>query len=285
MHTPLIIIRGGGDIASGVAQRFFRAGYRILILETNIPTAIRRTVALSEAVFEGFAQVEDVLCRLVFSTEEMAHCHENGEVPLMVDPQGECIQALRPGCVVDAILAKKNLGTHMGMAPITIALGPGFTAGEHVHAVIETMRGHNLGRVILQGAAQPNTGIPAQVNGRGSLRVVHTTQGGTLRRIKDIGDVVNEGEPLFYIGTDFTLAPMHGLLRGMLRDASQVHKGMKVADIDPRTHIDVHTISDKARCVGGGALEAYLYLSRFLQPAPQEQKKQARGRPKKTRSE
>ncbi|MFV0413630.1 MAG: selenium-dependent molybdenum cofactor biosynthesis protein YqeB, partial [Oscillospiraceae bacterium] len=157
-----IVIRGGGDLATGVVQKFYRAGFAVVVLETGRPMAIRRTVALCEAVYEGTATVEDIPCRHIESPAQAAECHQNGIVPLLVDPAGESLGFFKPQGLVVAILAKKNLGTTLNMAPVTIGLGPGFAAGQDVHAVIETMRGHNLGRLILQGSAQPNTGIPGE---------------------------------------------------------------------------------------------------------------------------
>lgn len=259
-QQDLILIRGGGDLATGVVQKFFRAGFRVLVLENSQPTAIRRTVALSEAVYSGFAQVEDVPCRLIKSIGEMDACHQNGEVPLLADPNGDCIPVLRPAAIIDAILAKRNLGTGRFMAPITIALGPGFAAGQDVDAVIETMRGHNLGRLILQGKALPNTGIPGEIGGESKRRVLHTPAEGAIRHFCQIGDVVPQGAPVFAAGETIVSAPFSGLVRGLIHEGLCLPAGTKAADIDPRTDVDVFTISDKARCLGGAALEAFLLL-------------------------
>ncbi len=256
----LIIVRGGGDLATGVVQKLRRAGFFVVILETAAPTAIRRSVALCEAVYRGFAQVEDIACRRIESPSEFESCKSEGVVPLLVDPAGEAIRALRPGAVIDAILAKRNLGTHRSMANITIALGPGFCAGKDVHAVIETMRGHDLGRLILNGSAKPDTGIPGEIGGKSAERVLRAPAAGRLCCKKSIGDAVNAGEVIFTVGDEAVRAPFAGLIRGLLRDGAIVPKGMKAADIDPRANVDWRTISDKARCLGGAALEAYLYL-------------------------
>lgn len=263
-YYPLVIIRGGGDLATGVVQKLHRAGIRLLVLESARPTAIRRNVALCDTVFDGTAQVEDIFCRLVEGEEQMKACHRKNEVPLMVDPEAACIGALRPRAVIDAIIAKRNLGTHRNMAPITIALGPGFQAGVDVDVVVETMRGHNLGRLIFEGTALPNTGVPGMVGGEAELRVIHAPMDGTIRHIKTIGDIVHKDEPLFLIDQHFITAPFTGRLRGLIRNGYQIPKGMKIADIDPRTDVDWNTISDKARALGGGALEAYLMLNRRL---------------------
>ena len=260
--TQIIAVRGGGDLATGVVQKFHRAGFSVVILETSAPTAIRRSVALCEAVYDGLAQVEDIICRRVTSPDELGHCWLAGEVPLLVDPQGQTLGEIKPSAVIDVILAKRNLGTSMDMAPVTIGLGPGFCAGEDVHAVIETMRGHDLGRLILQGSAQPDTGIPGEIGGKSTERVLCAPVAGSLSCQKRIGEIAKQGEVVFTVDGQAVLAPFSGLVRGMLRDGAKVPKGMKTADIDPRTDVDWRTISDKARCLGGAALEAYFYLIR-----------------------
>jgi len=255
-----IVVRGGGDLATGVAQKFFRAGFPVVILETSAPTAIRRSVALCEAVYDGSARVEDMVCRRVSNTDELEGCWQAGTIPLLIDPAGKAIEKIRPSAVIDAILAKRNLGTHKGMAPVTIALGPGFCAGEDADVVIETMRGHDLGRLIFKGSAAPNTGIPGEIGGKSNQRVIHAPASGTVVHKKQIGDVVQGGEVIFTVSGTEARAPFTGLLRGLIREGLEAPKGMKAADIDPRTDVDWHTISDKARCLGGAALEAYFFL-------------------------
>jgi len=259
--ADIVVIRSGGDIATGVIQKFYRSGFKLLVLETEEPTAVRRSVALCEAVYAGRATVEDVSCERIPTLSEIDRCYEQGVVPLMVDPRGESISCLKPAAVIDAILAKRNLGTHRGMAPITIGLGPGFNAGDDVHAVIETMRGHDLGRLILQGRAQPDTGIPGEVGGKSIQRVIRAHCAGELRHISKIGDVLEEGETICEISGEAVKAPFKGLLRGLLHEGLQVPKDMKIADIDPRLDVDWRTVSDKARCIGGATLEAFFYLS------------------------
>ena len=260
MKSELIIIRGGGDLATGVIQKFYRSGFKLLILETTKPTAIRRNVSLCEAVYSGQVTVEDVSCRLIKSLTELKEFHKNNLVPIMTDPEGCRIAELKPIAVIDAILAKKNLGTHKNMAPITIGLGPGFCAGQDVHAVIETMRGHNLGRLILEGCALSNTGVPGEIGGKSEQRVIYAPCAGKVKHCHQIGDIIEEGETIFEIGESQVAAPFRGLLRGLIREELCVPKGMKAADIDPRPDVDWNTISDKARCLGGAALEAFLYL-------------------------
>ena len=240
----LIVVRGAGDLATGTIHRLKKAGFRLLVLEAEHPAAIRRQVALSEAVYAGSARVEDVEA-----------------VRMDVDPAGLSIAALRPAVVVDAILAKKNLGTTKEMAPLVIALGPGFTAGEDVDVVIETKRGHNLGRVIRSGSAVPNTGIPGIIGGYGKERVMHAQAEGILRNAASIGDIVEARAVIAEIETENGTVPVEaslsGLLRGLIRDGYPVTKGFKIADIDPRKEElqNCFTISDKARCIAGSVLE------------------------------
>ena len=262
----LIIVRGGGDIATGTIYKLYKCGFQVLVLEIENPSAIRRHVAFSEAVYQGEQKVEDVTCKLVHSIEEAKAELEKGELVMLVDPKGESIAQLKPMAVVDAILAKRNLGTNKDMAPIVIGVGPGFTAGEDVHAVVETLRGHNLGRVIYDGAAAKNTGIPGIIAGVGKERVIHSPAEGILRNKKKIGDIVKQGEVIAIVENDDSnievRATIDGLLRGLIRDGYPVTERFKIADIDPRVseYDNCFTISDKARCVAGGVLEAIMHL-------------------------
>jgi len=288
--NKIIVIRGGGDLATGVAAKFYRAGFRVLILEITKPTAIRRAVALSEAVYDGTATVENITCHRVSDMSEAEECWNNGVVPLIVEPDGtqgdgSPVQHNRtvPLCLIDAIVAKRNTGTSRDMADITIALGPGFTAGVDVDAVIETNRGNNLGRIILDGQAEPNTGKPGEIAGESIRRVVRAPIAGTVSHIKQIGDIVKQGESLLTItaaqvtqgdsssaqhkrtvplcsGVEVT-APISGLLRGLIRNGSHVTQNMKIADIDPRTDIDWRKISDKANRIGEATHKIFLTLS------------------------
>lgn len=262
----LVIVRGGGDIATGVIYKLYKCGFKVLVLETDKPSAIRRHVAFSEAVYEKMQKVEDVTCYLAESLEVAQKMMSEGKLVMFVDPDGESISALKPFAVVDAILAKKNIGTRKDMASIVIGVGPGFVAGEDVHAVVETMRGHNLGRVIYQGAAERNTGIPGIIAGFGKERVIYSPAAGVLRNIKKIGDIVKKDEVIAVVESKNETIPIHasidGLLRGMIRDEYSVTEKFKIADIDPREneYDNCFTISDKARCVAGGVLEAILHL-------------------------
>lgn len=258
----LVIIRGAGDLASGIALRLWHAGIRVVMTDLERPTAIRRTVAFSEALRTGGpVTVEDVTAAPARSADEALALLEKGVLPILADPTGTCIPVLRPDAVVDAILAKRNLGTRRDMAPLTIALGPGFTAGEDVDFVIETMRGHNLGRILTEGPAQPNTGVPGLVGGVSGERVIHAEHTGVLRGRRVIGDLVEQGEPIAVISNEAGEFPVpasiSGLLRGLIRDGFPVTKGLKIADIDPRTgeQKNCFTISDKARCIAGSVLE------------------------------
>ena len=269
----LIVVRGAGDLATGTIHRLKKAGFRLLVLEAEHPAAIRRQVALSEAVYAGSARVEDVEAvrmdvdlaekknRKELLEQEMERIWKKDGAPVLVDPAGLSIAALRPAVVVDAILAKKNLGTTKEMAPLVIALGPGFTAGEDVDVVIETKRGHNLGRVIRSGSAVPNTGIPGIIGGYGKERVMHAQAEGILRNAASIGDIVEARAVIAEIETENGTVPVEasfsGLLRGLIRDGYPVTKGFKIADIDPRKEElqNCFTISDKARCIAGSVLE------------------------------
>lgn len=262
----LVIVRGGGDIATGTIYKLYQCGFRVLVLEIANPSAIRRNVAFSEAVYNGTQRVEKLTCHLAKTVDEAVSMLEEGKLVMLIDPKGESIDRLKPMAVVDGILAKKNLGTNRKMAPITIALGPGFTAGEDVDAVIETMRGHSLGRVIYEGQAIANTGIPGMVGGFTKERVIHSPAAGVMKNVSKITDTVRKGEVIAFIETETEQIPVEatidGLLRGLIRDGYPVPKGFKIADIDPRLNEfdNCFTISDKARCIAGGVVEAILHL-------------------------
>lgn len=259
-QSEIIVVRGGGDLASGVIHRLYRCGYRLLVLESEKPTAIRRQVTFGEAIYDGEAFVEGVLSRRTSSLKECEKAWEDGEIPVMADPEGSMIAQCRPCAVIDAILAKKNLGTAREMAPLTIALGPGFSAGDDVDYVIETMRGHDLGRIIEEGEAFPDTGIPGMVGGVSKERVIHSPAAGTMQGAAKIGDIVEQGQVLGHVGEVPVTASITGVLRGIIRDGFKVHKGMKIADIDPRKEErkNCSTISDKARCIAGSVVEILL---------------------------
>lgn len=294
----LIICRGAGDLATGIIHRLHRAGHRVIALETDYPAAIRRQVSFCEAVYDGSAAVEGVTARLVpaltdaetdtetysgindtpaahivsekWDSSAIEAVLEAGEVPLLIDPKGESIALLKPDVVVDAIIAKKNLGTTIDMAPLVIGVGPGFTAGQDVHLVIESMRGHNLARIITDGMAQPNTGVPGNIAGFTSERVIHAPAAGYIHDVRKIGDIVQKGDEIAWIypdkeSYDNTLseyvpvnATITGIIRGLIREGYYFRKGFKIADIDPRESelTNCFTISDKARSIAGSVLEA-----------------------------
>lgn len=294
----LIICRGAGDLATGIIHRLHRAGHRVIALETDYPAAIRRQVSFCEAVYDGSAAVEGVTARLVpaladaesdtetysgindtpaahivsekWDSSAIEAVLEAGEVPLLIDQKGESIALLKPDVVVDAIIAKKNLGTTIDMAPLVIGVGPGFTAGQDVHLVIESMRGHNLARIITDGMAQPNTGVPGNIAGFTSERVIHAPAAGYIHDVRKIGDIVQKGDEIARIYPDKESydnalseyvpvnATITGIIRGLIREGYYFRKGFKIADIDPRESeiTNCFTISDKARSIAGSVLEA-----------------------------
>lgn len=254
-----IVIRSGGDIGSAIAHKLFRSGFPVIILETDNPLAIRRRVSFSEAVYDHEVMVEGVLCRKANSVDDLPEILNAGAIALLVDAQGTSIPKIMPLAVVDAILAKRNLNTRMDMAPLTVGLGPGFTAGADVSVVIETNRGHNLGRLFYEGEAEKNTGIPGIIGGYGSERVLRASTDGIVRVVRDIGEQVEVGDIVFTIGDETVRTVISGVVRGCIRDGTSVVQGLKIGDVDPRGKIEnCDTISDKARCIAGGVLEAIL---------------------------
>lgn len=268
LENELIIVRGGGDLASGTIAKLYNSGFSVLVLEISTPSAIRRNVAFSEAIYQGTQTIEGITCHLANDLEQAVSYLNENKLTILIDPDGTSIQALKPFAVIDAIIAKKNLGTARDMAPITIALGPGFCAGLDVDAVIETQRGHNLGRILFEGSAAPNTGIPGNIGGYAKERVIHSPASGILRNVCHITDTVKAGQEIATIETENGCVPVcatiDGLLRGLIRDGYPVTEGFKIADIDPRLeqYNNCFTISDKARCIAGGVLEALLFLKK-----------------------
>lgn len=264
--TGPIVVRGGGDIATGTIYKLCKSGYPVIILECENPTAIRRKAAFCEAARNGKSRVEDMECRLAGSAGEALERirqqkTEKREPVMLVDEQAKCLELLKPEILIDGILAKQNLGTTKDMANLVIALGPGFTAGEDCDYVIETMRGHNLGRIIKKGCAAPNTGVPGLIKGIGKERVIHAPAAGIFHKRIHIAGVVKKGQVLGTIEKDGqkteVTASIDGVLRGILLDGFPVWKGLKMADIDPRISEknNCYTISDKARCIAGSVLE------------------------------
>ncbi len=262
----LIVVRGAGDIATGTIQKLHRAGFLVIATESPLPSAIRRKVSLCEAVYEGSQTVEDITAVRADTLKEAHNILADGKVAIIVDPSCTLLEEIRPIAVIDAILAKKNMGTTRHMAPVTIALGPGFIADKDVDVVIETMRGHNLGKLLFQGSAMPNTGTPGIIAGVGRERVIYSPCAGRVAVRKEIGDMAEKGELLAMVDGQPVPASIGGVVRGMIRDGYTVPAGFKIADIDPREteRENCFTISDKARCIGGAVLEAVLLLSRSL---------------------
>ena len=261
----LVVIRGAGDIATGVALRLWRAGLRVVMTDLERPTAIRRTVAFSQALVRGEAAVEGVTARRAECPGHALELLDQGIIPVLADPSGACVPALGPDAVVDAILAKKNLGTRIADAPVVVGVGPGFTAGTDCHAVVETMRGHYLGRALYEGSAQPNTGIPGLIGGFAGERVLRAPADGVFHQILEIGAQVKTGAAAAEVNGVPMTCTLDGVLRGILAEGTPVRKGMKAGDIDPRCRLEhCYCASDKALAVGGGVLEAVLRLSGAL---------------------
>lgn len=257
----IVFIRGGGDIATGIAHKLYRCGFRVLVLEIEWPTVVRRKVSFAQAIFDGETVVEGVKAVKVINEEEIFMSWENDCIPVLIDSELNILEKIKPDILVDSILAKRNLGTNKRMAPITIGVGPGFKAGEDVHVVVETNRGHNLGKLIFDGFAEPNTKIPQEVMGYTSERVLRAPCDGIIKNVFDIGDYVSKGQIVAYVNGEPVKALINGVLRGLIMNNSEVKKGLKIGDIDPRKIKEYcFTISDKARAVGGGVLEAILYL-------------------------
>lgn len=256
-----VVIRGGGDLATGVAEVLYQSGFKILVLDIEKPSSIRRSVCFSEAIYDGVTKVENIICKKVENENEIEKCWNEKIIPVMVDEKGEIIKKIKPDVVVDSIIAKKNLGTTKEMAPITIALGDGFEAGKDVDIVVETMRGHNLGRIITSGRAMKNTGIPGEIKGVSKDRVIYSLANGIFSSVKKIGDTVQKDEIIGYVGDVEIRGKISGVLRGIIREGYEVTENMKIGDIDPRIEEknNCFTISDKARSLGGAVLRAIMF--------------------------
>jgi len=256
-----ILMRGAGEMASGVAHRLHRSHFKICMIEIPHPVAVRREVSYCEAVFEGEKEVEGVRARLISRPEEIQSVWKEGEIPLLVAPNlKKTKEFMKPHVLIDAIMAKKNLGTRIDDAPLVIGLGPGFTAGEDVDIVIETNRGHHLGRMIRKGTAEPDTGIPGDIGGYTVQRVLRAMKKGTFHPCQTIGKKVRKGAVVAFLDDSPMIAEISGVVRGLLREGIEVSRGMKVGDIDPRGKRSYcFTISEKARAIGGGVLEAILF--------------------------
>ncbi|MBI3764812.1 MAG: EF2563 family selenium-dependent molybdenum hydroxylase system protein [Chloroflexi bacterium] len=266
LSNTLVLVRGGGDLASGAIYRLHRVGFPIVVAELPRPVAVRRAVSFAEALYNGEMIVEGITARRAADANEARAATARGEVAVMADPDGDCRRLLAPPILIDGRMAKANLGTRIDDAPLVVGLGPGFTAGLDCHAVVETMRGHTLGRVIWQGSAIPNTGVPEGVLGYDRQRVLRAPCDGRLRLRRDIGDRLSEGDAVAEVDGRAVLAPFAGVLRGIARDGLEVAAGMKIGDVDPRgVRGHCFTISDKALAVGGGVLEAVMVWMRSVE--------------------
>ena len=261
----LVLIKGAGDLATGTAVRLHRAGFSVVMTDISQPTAVRRTVAFSQCMYDGTAVVEGITGRKAENRDQVRDILSAGEIPVLADPEARILKELPFAVMVDAILAKRNLGTAITDAPIVLALGPGFTAGTDCHGVIETKRGHDLGRLILEGSAIPNTGVPGDVGGYTKERIIRAPADGPFEPVAAIGQQVKLGDVVARVNGVAVTAQLTGIVRGMLPAGIPVHTGMKAGDIDPRCEVEhCFTVSDKARAIGGGVLEGILYFGRRL---------------------
>lgn len=257
-HLELVaVVKGAGDLATGVAFRLFKYGIKVIMTEIRQPLAVRRTVSFAEAVYSGSVTVEGVTARLADTVPHALDLLEKGIIPVLVDPEAAVVKIVRPQVLVDARMLKRSPGASIEEAPLVVGLGPGFTAGLDVHAVVETCRGPHLGRVIYSGSAIPDTGIPGPVGGYTRERLLRAPVGGVVLPLCFIGDRVKKGEVVALVGKTQVTAEIPGVIRGMIKEGTRVPKGAKIGDIDPRADASCHSISDKALAVGGGVLEAF----------------------------
>ncbi len=266
----LVFLKGAGDLGTGVAWRLHKAGFPIVITELEQPRVVRRTVAFASAVYEGEMAVEGVTAWRASTFDEAKGLIDDGIIPVLVDAETRVREFFEPAVLIDAIMIKQNTGTHIGDAPLVIALGPGFTPNVDCHAVIETKRGHNLGRVYWDRAADPNTGTPGEIGGKSADRVLRAPRDGQVAGVKKIGDQVAPKEVVASVDGAEVVAPFHGILRGLAHDGLAVRAGTKIGDVDPRANREhCFTISDKSLAVGGGVLEAVLsWMATRQTPTP-----------------
>jgi xanthine dehydrogenase accessory factor len=260
LRDIIIAVKGAGEIGSAVAWRLFMANFKnIVMLEIGNPLAVRREVSFCEAVHDGQKQVEEVTALLVTNPTEVKNCWEKNRIAVLVDPRWLILSSVRPNVVIDAILAKRNLGTRLNDAELVIGLGPGFTAGHDVHMVVETNRGHNLGRIVTAGSAAPNTGIPGPIGGFTEKRVLRSPADGQFQPKLKIGENVRQDQIVGSVAGNDVRSRIDGVLRGLIRSNIEVTQGLKIGDIDPRGDSSYcYTISDKARAIAGSVLEAIM---------------------------
>jgi len=258
--SPVVLIRGAGEMASAVAWRLRMANIqRICMTELDTPLCVRRTVSFCAALEGGLAQVEGVEARAANDVAEVEQAWRDGKIAVVGHSRWDKIASLVPDVVVDAILAKRNIATTIADAPLVVALGPGFIAGRDCHLVVETNRGHHLGRVFTEGGAEPNTGIPGDIAGHTEARVLRAPANGVFKSERRIGDSLDVGAVVGHVGTTPVAAAIGGILRGLILPGTQVTIGLKLGDIDPRAKPDhCHTISDKARAISGAVLECVM---------------------------
>lgn len=266
-YRPMVIIKGAGDLATGVAHRLFQNGLDVIMTEISSPLVVRRKVAFAEAVYEGTVTVEGTKACLAATVDHAYDLLEDRIIPVLIDPEADVVKMVHPEVVVDARMAKRNLGTTIDEASFVVGLGPGFTAGLDVHAVIETCRGHDLGRVIYSGSAIPDTGIPGEVGGYTVERLLRAPVEGVVTPKRSIGDLVEKGDIVAFVENTPVRAEIAGIVRGMIKEGIRVPKGTKIGDIDPRKDTKCDAISDKAQAVGSGVLEAVFNF--FITPEEQ----------------
>lgn len=258
-----VIVLGGGDLASAVIHKLHRSGFEVIVLERNTPTVVRRTVAFANAVYEGSWEVEGVASRLAESFDEARMLVGEGIIPVMLTGLEEALRQLRPDALIDCTLSKRSPSYTKEIAPVVIALGPEYTAGVHVHAVIETARGHDLGRIILQGKAKDNTHTPGNIGGYTHERVLRSPAEGRLKTDRKIGDLVKKGDVIGTVSGEAVISQIDGIIRGLVHGDVVLRKGMKTGDVDPRGIEEYcYTISDKGRNIAGSVLEAVLMLGK-----------------------
>ena len=255
----LVLLKGAGDLGTGVAWRLHRVGFPVVIAELAQPLVVRRTVSFASAIYEREITVEDITARRVESVDRVERLLKDGIIPVLIDPETRAREILKPLILIDAIMAKRNTGTRIADAPFVLALGPGFTPNVDCHAVIETQRGHNLGRAWWNRAAEPNSSVPGEIGGKSAERILRAPCDGEVKSKMEIGDSVALGDVIALVNDTEVIAPFDGMLRGLVHDGLVVQAGMKIGDIDPRANREnCFTISDKSLAIGGGALEAIL---------------------------
>jgi xanthine dehydrogenase accessory factor len=255
--NPVAVVKGAGDLGTGVAYRLWRTGFRVLCVDLEKPLVIRRGASFAAALYDARITVDGAQAERIMYVDEAVYAWQRNCIPVLADPGWRSVAIMQPEALVDAIMAKRNTGTKIGDAPVVVACGPGFTAEKDCHAVVETQRGHDLGRVLYSGSASADTGVPGQVGGESAQRVVRAPCDGPMYGRRAIGDIVKAGDTIAQVDTTLVKAPIAGVLRGLLHDGVQVKAGLKIGDIDPRAEVRYcYSISDKALAVGGGVLEA-----------------------------